>query len=664
MFWFAGLSIGPTHSNPIEVKSDRPQGQRTVSSTAELTAALASMALGGTIKLAPGNYGHFRIGKFNPSATVTLRALNPNRPPVFTSLRIKRASRLRFEKIRFRGPLLPGQAHHVPIIDVRQAQHIAFRNCEFQGSADGNHENDPYGLWVTSSDNIEVFRSSFHDLTRGAIFVGVRNLRIFGSRFFDIRSDGVNFNGVQNAVIRHNDFTRFHPSAKYRDHPDFIQFWLRGAAIETRNIEISRNVMLQGGSNPVQAIFIENKAKGLKYGKFKNLTISHNVVYTSHIHGITLYDVDGAVVRANTLLRFPAGKMAPRINLNRVRSATIERNVTHGIGGLTPEGAVASDNVIIEERNARSPKYRSQMFLDPDAAAKASVASLAPRPGGLLHGSGAPGALRLADLPAGTVPILVETHAGTHRALEVSVEAWREGQGKLATELFWDFGDGSGRHTAGDRTRHRYARPGKFRIVMRGGNDKRGLLGVAHVSIGPPEVLRFVNTGRKWALSVDGEAVPKEIVNKRSTKVVSLGRHPSFSGMSELAVEVAFERPRDHSRIRQGLVWNHVRYGIAYRDGRVLYFLYTTSGQSVLLRSPSINSKTGERHTARLIYDARIGVAEAHLDGKIVDRRTGLKGDIPPPSHWGLLIGGDVSGGTFSGKIPFVTITTDARGLR
>ena len=69
-------------------------------------------------------------------------------------------------------------------------------------------------------------------------------------------------------------------------------------------------------------------------------------------------------------------------------------------------------------------------------------------------------------------------------------------------------------------------------------------------------------------------------------------------------------------------------------------------------------------HTAKLVYTAASGEIAAFLDGRLVDRESGLEGAVGGPMTWDLLVGGTESGGTFGGDIERVRLVTDVTELR
>lgn len=357
-----------------------------VATTAEFDAALRRVKAGGAIVLAPGRYDRLAIRGFERDDYVVIRSADPTRPAEIGKIDVDKSRHLWFQQLRLAasGPTSDRGAY---IARIRNSRDVGVVASEVHGTIDRDHGNDPKGVNFHTVDRVVFAGNRLYHLARGVVFEGVRHARVVANQFFELRSDGADFAGVQDVLIEGNLFSTFYPAPK--DHPDFIQFWQRNAPIEdTRRVVIRGNTFLQGRGEATQTIFICNKIAGRVYRDF---VIENNVIYNAHPHGITLCDLDGGRVANNTLVVVPNGhpkwpddKAAPRINLQRARNVEVVANV---MPRLLQEGShqvTLQRNLLTGDAGLSNTRHPRHLFVDALAGARAETLSFAPRPGGLL----------------------------------------------------------------------------------------------------------------------------------------------------------------------------------------------------------------------------------------------------------------------------------------
>ena len=268
-----------------------------VTNAAGLTAALAAAKGGDLINLAGGNYGDLSIRDFKPASSVVIRSADPTNPAHFDTMVIRSSQNLTFRGLDIGRGLNTGEADYTQLTAVRDSARIVFDGNRFHGSMDGNPQNDGYGLVTTGVTALTLTNNTFEQLGRGAVLSNVSNMQVSDNRFLDLRSDAVNVDGSQNAVIENNIFQGFYPIAG--DHPDAIQVHNLGYDKPLTNLTIRNNALLPGGTGGPQGIWIA--APGT-HG-FKNIVIENNLLYgAGSYNGIGLAGVTGAIVSNNTVI--------------------------------------------------------------------------------------------------------------------------------------------------------------------------------------------------------------------------------------------------------------------------------------------------------------------------------------------------------------------------
>ncbi len=268
-----------------------------VTTAAELTAALTAAKGGDIISMAGGNYGDVSIRDFKPTSTVILKSADQFNPAHFDTLAVRASQNLTFKGLDIGRGLKTGEADYFQITSVRDSSKIVFDGNHVHGSLDGNPLNDGYGLVAQNVTAMTLTNNTFEQLTRGAQLSAVTNMQVSYNRFLDLRSDALNADGSQNAVIENNIFKGFYPVDG--DHPDAIQVHNIGYDKPLTNLTIRNNALLPGGTGGPQGIWIA--APGTQ--GFKNVVIENNLIYgEGSFNGIGLAGVTGAIVNNNTVI--------------------------------------------------------------------------------------------------------------------------------------------------------------------------------------------------------------------------------------------------------------------------------------------------------------------------------------------------------------------------
>jgi hypothetical protein len=336
---------------------------------AELGAAIAAAAPGERILLAPGAYGALIVRGRTFAPAIEIAAADPSRPPHFASIRIADSTGVHFADIGVaHGPAAKPEQERA--VDITRSRDIEFLNAVISGAPDGDPANDPVGLVIRDSARIRIEGSRFHDLWRGAAVLDSTGWSIRGSQFRRMGSDGIVGRGAVRARIEDNLFTDFSTDLATGVHPDAIQFWDRGAARAIDGLTVSGNTVLRGRGGPSQGVFINGENPALVS---RNILIENNVIHQSMLQGILVKNVDGAIIRHNTVAPFDPATDAPGIEARAPAvDVVVEGNLA---ASLRPAGLGAgAGNILIDYDNPWIASYAEKALANPRAGVEARPA--------------------------------------------------------------------------------------------------------------------------------------------------------------------------------------------------------------------------------------------------------------------------------------------------
>lgn len=369
----------------------------TVSSTADLADAyqlLSKQAGGGTILLEAGSYGYWSpsiYGQADGTEPVIIKSANPDDPARFTSMLLREVSNIRIESVAFDSTgVSPGDGS----FDVwaQQVDTVQIVNSIFTFDADntlkdGGLIGDKAVLFRDSS-NI-LFENNYVDGYHHALEVtNVINADIIGNEITNFSGDGFRGGGLRDVTIADNYIYDPYSIDQFIDHTDLIQVWGAGSYILTENLTISNNTLIATDAAS-QSIFVRNEEFGKPgdstAGHYKNITITDNLIYNAHTHGIHVSDANGVLIDNNTVLwnqdatKSMSGvplEGEPSINLrSTVLNATVTDNITPKIS--VPDGTTLSGNQIVTYDSPNDPAYVGNHFLNPFAGAAVTPGDLA-----------------------------------------------------------------------------------------------------------------------------------------------------------------------------------------------------------------------------------------------------------------------------------------------
>jgi parallel beta-helix repeat protein len=346
----------------------------TVANRSQLDAALSSAKGGETIVLKDGNYGSIRLVQ-DYASTVTIQSEKPHGATI-RNLEVFGASNLKFEDINFHSGGNGGLGRGIISIE-QKSENIQILDSKIFGSVDGSYRGHN-GVYVRDSNKIVVKGNDIHDVSAGIVVFGSSGSSFHGNKIDYIDQDAMKFAGLRNSSVTDNTHGGHHyphPGV----HPDFIQF--QGSSSD---VHIEGNVFLPKTISWVQGIF-------MNAGVYKNITIENNIVYNGMIHGVTVEDGSGIVVRNNTLLNTP-GEGHSSTQILVPPGSIVQNNIISGKAG----GGLFGSNIRLQNSDPSKPFYVEDFFQNGAKGRGVTLDDLRPVAGSLAETKGA--TERLAEL--------------------------------------------------------------------------------------------------------------------------------------------------------------------------------------------------------------------------------------------------------------------------
>ncbi len=309
------------------------------------------MTGGESILLAGGNYGKADLTGFNPPDRVTIGGADPDDPPVFNKITVLQSSNLTLAGIRF---LIDGtKAFAIPDLDsgleIKQSSRITVLNSMFVGYIEpagtlyaikdgmrGTEKTIDFGglgrgigIAAISSDEINVQRSTFSDLTVGTDFNCTTNVNFIGNTYSGISLDASDWGGINNMLFEGN---LLHETKVPRGlkHADLMQFRFS----TSNNVRINNNLMIS--DSPVSHGIYFGGAYSSDY-RYSKIEIANNTILASQRLALAVQHGDGVLITGNTVLSNSEKGRSPAAILveNSSTDVTVSHNRANSISAAS-----------------------------------------------------------------------------------------------------------------------------------------------------------------------------------------------------------------------------------------------------------------------------------------------------------------------------------------
>ena len=646
----------------------------TVSTAAELWQAyklLSHQDGGGKILVEPGSYDAmvlYQYGTVDGDQPVIIASKDPDDPAHFSQINLRACTNVRIESV------------HVDSTGVERAgweTDLIVQDADTIQIVDSTFIHDPGDALKATGNAVESlggFRQStnviFEDNYVDGYFLGLDimdtvNFEVVGNEITNLQSDGIRGGGMQDGLISDNYIHDIYPVTQSITHSDLIQIWGINAEILTQNVTISDNVLLNSDA-ATQGIFIRSgelgKDNSVTSGYFQNITITNNLLYTAHIHGITVDDVDGLVVDGNTVLWNPEATMffdsGDPINYQPIiyTRGSINVEATDNIAALVKgENLTLSaddGNQIVTYHNPAEFTYAGHHFVNPFAGAEVTPSDLQMLPTSPWYGlAGSTIGNSPGDISDGVTAVI--TVAAPDDQYELTYDAGSSFDAAGAPlsaggnySFHWSFADGT---SAEGMSVTKIYEEGGFKGValeIRQDGETAAEItrnfaiqfkdifafdfetGVVDVSNGVPEV---IDNGTTTA-SDDGTGFLIGDGNK-----LELGR--DTQGLFEMdSFGLAFDmKMTGDEGDGTFLHLYQTMEGKILNDGSVQFSLSTDQGgYSLTSRDPIFDD--GDTHRIGIAFDGETGQLELFADGESVSSVEAW-GTTPSAKYWNLVFG-------------------------
>ena len=625
-----------------------------VTNQAQLLSALAKASGGDTISLAGGNYGDLSLihGKgidLDFASKVTIKSADLKNPAVINGLDLRGANNMAFDGLVFDYVFKAGDLVFSNPFRIASSEGITIRNSIFDGDlAKGVSKiDDGYGfgkgLTVSGSTNIAIRDNEFFNFHRAATFGSTNHLTVTGNDVHSIRSDGFNFAAVTHVLIQANHLRDFKASTGSADHSDMIQFWTSGTTTPSTDIVIRGNILDIGKGDVSQSIFMRNEevdqGRAGKEMFYRNILIEDNIIQNNHLHGITVGETVGLVIRSNTLLRkeSPTGVVVtgaagtPVINIKPdAERVTIQQNIVSNISGHTGQTDWSlGKNAMVQHTDPNAPGFYGDIFISSTLTDGMTGPVLLSDSVAYSLQAGAAQTLGR-DIPglSGRIHVTDFIDDGALRIFDARFSAADGRALPAGTVYIWSFDDDS--QYMGPVVGYRFAEGGTFDVKLTVMTpDGRTDTVDYTIDVSGPEVVAFEAGGSFTAFNIgDPIALPGGAtlsdqglaLGGAGSSYIIDGDHVSdVPGSAELSIDFSVQSA---STTSAGEIFRiHGSFMVSVRpDGDIRMNIFGASGKSLQLESSGIKLNDKAEHDVSLRFVD--GKASMVVDGKVVANGT------------------------------------------
>lgn len=648
-----------------------------VASAEALSAALAKATADTVLQLAGGDYGALVLKDVSggEGAPIILRAADPAAPVTFTTLDLRGVKHMVLDGLTFDYTFAPEDKPNLRPFQISGGQDVTIQNSLFDGdmAAGVSAEDDGFptgvGLSLRDMTGVLLQGNEIRDFYRGLVVSDSVDVVVKANDIHGLRMDGGDFAQVENVRIEGNHIHDFKRVLESADHANMIQFWTNGTTKPSRNITIRDNILNSGKGWFTQSIFMRNDLvdRGLAGAEmfYSNVTIENNVIINAHLHGITMGEVAGLVIRNNTVVRNAAsqgkednpGLWTPQIRVAPTSTkVTIADNVANKVVGYDIQADWAvSGNFLIQDGFPSQPGFYDQVFVAARSGDPTDLASFAYLAGGPLDGVGI-GASQLdpasAALPSDTtarpvIRVVADPGFSNRFSFDAGASALPEGVSVAQVAYAWALDDGT--RLEGVSVQHTFTQTGPHQVVLTlTMPDASTATARSAITVPGPDVLTFSPESGQFTSYAgrDPMIVPD----------LSLGEGPAVLGQGVAPIMIPasliapfFQADDFELRLRLRGAGNYKSAGELLRIHKTLLVTVTergvldirfdtaTAAQMKLKTGPIPLFKAGWQDIT-LSYSAKTGLFNVLLADKLIAQgRT--SGVTRPMEHWGLALG-------------------------
>ena len=664
----------------------------------ELSSALVAPQPGLTIAIAAGNYGALVLKDVTGEgdAPITLRSADPANPATFSGLLVRSSSHLVLEGLTFDYTFAPEDDPNLRPFQVVDSADVRLRDNLFdgdvavvpeEGAAGEAGYPTAYGLTLRGVTGGVVEGNEIRTFYRGLVASESSGLEIVNNDLHSLRMDGMNFAQVQAVRIEGNHIHDFKRAVESADHADFIQFWTARTKTPSQDILIRNNILNSESGWFTQSIFMRNERVDTGEAGaemfYRNVTIEGNLIINAHLHGITVGETAGLVIRNNSLIRNARsegkennpGLWTPQIRVAPTSTdVVIKRNATNTISGYeTQPDWTVEGNLQIQDRFPAQPGFYDRVFVAARSGDPSNLASFAALEGGPLDGTGIGSALLSMNQdappqslqPSVVIRVLANTTLTNKIAFQARPSDLPEGVVFAEAGIEWDMGDGN--KANGVEVEHLYAETGPYLVKLNVTlPDGTVLEAQTEITIQGPKVLDF--DPARGVFTSFAQRDPVEVPQ------LDIGSGPAIVGQGVAPIIIApamiapfFDAKDFRLDMRLRAAGNYKSAGELLRIHKTLLINVTARGsldiqfstfpaEMLKLTTPPIAFFGENWVDVSLSYSSATELFSVMVNGRLISQGSTF-GDIRPLEFWGLSLGNPFANRkSFDGEVASLTL--------
>ncbi len=350
------LLLGVASPAPVTAQTaSSPSDRLTVGSVAEFDQALARSGEAKVIALKPGVYDELTIRGVPAGTAVTVVAAEPANRPVIHKLSISGSRNVMLEGLRF---VATGrEAPEAFLAEIQKSQNIRIRKSEFS-SPQGQAASSAGALRAVEVTTLQIADSVIENLRRGLMVERSTAVAIEHNRFRRLDIVGLTALQTDGLTFDSNRLDEFRPETVGARH--FLTMSTRQTTAPSRNIRITRNVMLQTEGEPINGVFLGNEEKR----PYETVEISKNIIVIGAPHGITVDYAVNASITDNMVLDSVQSIYNNAIRLQNARNSEVSRNLAVAYGYTASQGIQSLRNVTVPRQNSVTRRRIVERILD------------------------------------------------------------------------------------------------------------------------------------------------------------------------------------------------------------------------------------------------------------------------------------------------------------
>ena len=316
----------------------------TVSTPAELTAALNAATGGETILLAPGNYGVVSIQK-TPATKVTVSSRDPYDPAVLTRITIN-GSNWHFNNMDMRPVYTSGNQTLFNAVTITGSDVIFENSTVTYGNSSGWSaanwtSNAGSGIIASNGSNVLIKNNHLKTVYMGiSIDHTMSNAKVINNTLDGVAGDALRGRGdyglfENNLILNMKQIDG--------NHSDCFQSWSKLDGVvgngEVVGVVIRGNQCL-AALNTTDPIAANTQGYSIFDGVARNWIVENNIAYSNTFHGSFLSGGNNSVIRNNTLV----GGIGPLPGISGGNAAQARIDTTKT--GIDPVNSNVQNNIV------------------------------------------------------------------------------------------------------------------------------------------------------------------------------------------------------------------------------------------------------------------------------------------------------------------------------